>query len=149
MTKALLSAFILLCAVAAPARACDAHPWLTPLPAALDLQEMPPLSKEVSAARRDEAVQALAQRSFLPVTPEEAARLTGEDAESWVPGQTFLLRGVRNAETESRYAVNYSDDGTVVVHFAVRRGDRLYAAPMVAVLPVTPAQVYVSCTSER
>jgi hypothetical protein len=133
-------------AQAAPG-ACGDHPWLRTPPANVEAEHPAPLYLEVQPGARDEAVKLLEQRAAMRITPEQAARFTGETAESWVPGLTYLLRRVRNPDTDSRYAISYGEDGAVVVHFAARRPGKPYSAPMVAVLEQPPAALYVSCVA--
>ncbi len=124
---------------------CGDHPWLRMPPAGVEAEHPAPLYLEVKPAARDQAAALLERRPGRRITPEQAAQFTGETAESWVPGLTYLLRGVRNPDTDSRYAVSFGADGTVVVHFAARRPGKPYSAPMVAVLEQPPAALYVSC----
>ncbi len=147
-------ALLLLCTLALPAQAatplpnpaaCGDHAWLRMPPASLEAEHPAPLYLEVKPAARDEAVKLLEQRPAMRISPEQAAQFTGESADSWVPGLTFLLRGVRNADDQSRYAVSYGYGGEVVVHFASRRPGKPYSAPMVVVLDQPPSALYVSC----
>ncbi len=146
-----IGGFLLLCALAAPAPAegmapCGDHPWLKLPPPQGNADRPAPLYMEVLPTMRDEATRRLEQRPAARITPEEAKRLTGEPAESWVPGLTFLMRGVRNADPDSRYAVTDSFDGEVIVHFASRRVvGKPYSAPMVVVLDQAPSALYVTC----
>lgn len=150
-----LSVLLLLGALAAAAHAagvgpCGEHDWLRLPPPELNAERPAPLYMEVKPALREEAASRLEQRQALRLTPEEAKRYTGEAAESWVPGLTFLMRGVRNADPDSRYAVTHSFDGEVVVHFASRRVvGKPYAAPMVVVLDQNPTALYVTCMAGK
>jgi hypothetical protein len=143
--------FLLLCALALPAQAdgiapCGEHAWLKLPPPALDAEHPAPLYMEVKPEVRDEATRMLETRPAARLTPEQAQRFTGEPSQSWVPGLTFLMRGVRNADQDSRYAVTYAFGGEVVVHFASRRAlGKPYSAPMVVVLEQTPTALYVTC----
>lgn len=151
MKRVLPSCLLLLAALALPARAegvapCGDHPWLKLPPPGLDAERPAPLYLEVLPALREEAAQMLEQRSATRLTPEQAQRYSGEPAESWVPGLTFLMRGVRNADPDSRYAVSYSFGGEVVIHFASRRAQgKPYSAPMVVTLDQVPTALYVTC----
>ncbi len=148
--RILLPLLLALCALPAHAGGpgmapCGEHPWLKLPPPALDADQPAPLYLEVLPAARAQAVQLLEQRPVMRVTPEQAERLTGEPAESWVPGLTFLLRGVRNPDKDSRYAVTFAFGGEVIVHYAGRNPGKPYSAPMVAVLEQPPAALYVTC----
>lgn len=132
-----------------PIGPCGEHPWLKLPPPNLEADRPAPLYLEVTPAARAEAVQLLTNRIIKRVTPEQAEHLTGEPAESWVPGLTFLLRGVRDPDKDSRYAVSFSFNGDVVVHYAGRRPGKPYGAPMVAVLDQPPSALYVTCMSGR
>lgn len=142
---------LLLAALAGPAQAegvasCGEHPWLKLPPPGLDADRPAPLYLEVMPALREEAARMLEQRPVMRLTPEQAQHYTGEPSESWVPGLTFLMRGVRNADPDSRYAVSYSFGGEVVIHFASRRAKgKPYAAPMVVTLDQAPTALYVTC----
>lgn len=146
---------LLLCALAVAARAegvgpCGEHAWLKMPPPDLNAERPAPFYMEVMPAVRDEAAKMLEQRPAARVSPKEAKRLTGEPEQTWVPGLTFLMRGVRNADPESRYAVTDSFDGEVVVHFAARRAmGKPYSAPMVVVLDQKPTALYVTCMAGR
>jgi hypothetical protein len=142
----LLALYALSADAAGPGMApCGDHPWLKLPPPTLDAEEPAPLYLEVKPALRAQAVQLLEDRMVMRVTPEQAERYTGEPAESWVPGLTFLLRGVRNPDKDSRYAVSFAFGGEVIVHYAGRRPGKPYSAPMVAVLEQPPAALYVTC----
>lgn len=150
--RILLPLLLALCALPAHAggpgmAACGEHPWLKLPPPALNADQPAPLYLEVTPAARAQAVQLLEQRPAMRVTPEQAEHLTGEPAESWVPGLTFLLRGVRNPDKDSRYAVTFATGGEVIVHYAGRYPGKPYSAPMVAVLEQPPAALYVTCMS--
>lgn len=161
MNKFAVSVCFLIAAVALPARAavpdpaapgpaaCGDHAWLRMPPEGVDAEHPAPLYLEVIPAARDEAAKLLEQRPAMRLSQEQAARLTGETAESWVPGLTFLLRGVRNPDPESRYAVSYTSSGEVIVHFASRHPGKPYSAPMVAVLDQPPSALYVTCMAGR
>lgn len=147
---------LLLALIASPAHAaqpgiapCGKHPWLKLPPPNLEADRPAPLYLEVTPGARAQAVQLLANRLIMRVTPRQAEQLTGESAESWVPGLTFLLRGVRNPDKDSRYAVSFAFGGEVVVHFAGRHPGKPYSAPMVAVLEQPPAALYVTCMAGR
>lgn len=147
---------VLLALVALPAHGaqpgiapCGAHPWLKLPPPDLEADRPAPLYLEVTPRSRAQAVQLLAERLIKRITPEQAEHFTGEPAESWVPGLTFLLRGVRNPDKDSRYAVSFAFGGEVVVHYAGRHPGKPYSAPMVAVLDQPPAALYVTCMAGR
>jgi hypothetical protein len=131
---------------AAGVASCGTHPWLKLPPPGLDADRPVPLYMEVKPALRDEASKMLAQHAGVRLTPKEAERFTGEPAQSWVPGLTFLLRGVRNADPNSRYAATAAFDGEVVIHFASRKAvGEPYSAPMVVVLDQMPTALYITC----
>lgn len=146
-----IAACFLVAASALPAHAegiapCGPHPWIKLPPPSLDAERPAPLYLEVKPAAREEASKMLEKHAGVRVTPKQAEQLTGEPSQSWVPGLTFLMRGVRNADPNSRYAVSTSFDGEVVIHFASRKavGDP-YSAPMVIVLDQPPTALYVTC----
>lgn len=138
---------LLLAVLAAPAAACSGHPWFRPAPPGLRAEHISVLYLPASPENREEAIELLGGKKGRRISPEQAAHLTGEDERSWVPGMTYLLRGLRYDNPESQFGVMYSETGDVVVYFGMRgkaeRGP--YAAPMVAVLPVQPSVLYVTC----
>lgn len=131
-----------------PTPSCSALPWAHEPPPGFDTDQFAGLVKEVEPKQRDEAVNALRDHLFVEVTPEKAAQLTGMSADTWSPGLTFLLRGMRYRKSDdSRYSVVYDETGAVAVIY-IRVGDtrdKPYESPVVAVLPQRPAALYVTC----
>ena len=139
---------LLFAALSLPAAACQDHPWYRPAPAGLEAEHVSVLYQEASPEMRKEAARLLEGKLVRAISPAQAAQLTGEDERSWVPGMTYLLRGVRYDNPESHYGVVYDEAGDVVVYFGMKGKAEHgpYAAPMVAVLPQPPAALYVTCT---
>lgn len=135
-----------------PTPPCSALPWSHVPPASFDPDHYAALMEEVQPAQRAEAINALKAHLFIPVSPEKAAQLTGTEADSWIPGATFLLRGLRYPKGgDGRFAVIYDENGGLVVLYD-RVGDtesKPYAAPVVVVLPQRPAAIYVTCLIEH
>ncbi|HEY5993628.1 MAG TPA: hypothetical protein VIU46_03410 [Gallionellaceae bacterium] len=147
-----LALALLLAALAANAQACDEHPWYRLPPDTVEAEHLAPTLKEALPEAREQAIRLLKQRAFVPLSPDEAAKLTGEPAVNWVVHKTFLLRGLRYANEKSLYSVYFSYDGSVVVRYLVLGGSadgKPYAAPVVAVMPETPGEVYVTCGAPK
>ena len=131
-----------------PTPPCTALPWSHVPPASVNPDHYAALMQEVLPAQRAAAVDSLRSHFFLPVSTERAAALTGIEADSWIPGATYLVRGLRYPKGgDGRFAAIYGEDGTLVVLYnrVGETTERPYEAPVVLVMPQRPSAIYVTC----